>query len=234
MLSNFADVQQAIGSGDNLDKRAEISQPRHFAEVRLPDFGVAVRSRMICERLVGGSFIVRSNVDLARIFHVNLHAGLLDDAADHLSARSNHVANLVHRNLQGVDTWRERGNFSRGPDKPSLILSRMYSRPRCACAIASRMICAVMPPTLMSICSAVMPSLRSGDFEVHVAVVVFCAGNVGQDGVLISFLHQTHGHARHWCLSGTPASINESEAPQTEAIEEEPLDSRMSETTRMA
>ncbi len=35
-------------------------------------------------------------------------------------------------------------------------------------------------------------------------------------------------------LSGTPASINESEAPQTVAIEDDPFDSRMSETTRIA
>ncbi len=31
---------------------------------------------------------------------------------------------------------------------------------------------------------------------------------------------------------GTPASISASEEPQTEAIDEEPFDSRMSETTR--
>src|ERR671910_1583524 len=34
-------------------------------------------------------------------------------------------------------------------------------------------------------------------------------------------------------LSGTPASISDSEEPQTEAIDEEPLDSRMSDTTRI-
>ena len=34
-------------------------------------------------------------------------------------------------------------------------------------------------------------------------------------------------------LIGTPASISDSEEPQTEAIEEEPLDSRMSDTTRI-
>ena len=33
--------------------------------------------------------------------------------------------------------------------------------------------------------------------------------------------------------SGTPASIIDSEPPQTDAIDEEPLDSRMSETTRI-
>ena len=34
-------------------------------------------------------------------------------------------------------------------------------------------------------------------------------------------------------LIGTPASISASEAPQTLAIDEEPLDSRMSDTTRI-
>ena len=35
-------------------------------------------------------------------------------------------------------------------------------------------------------------------------------------------------------LIGTPASINANEAPQTEAIEDEPFDSVISETTRTA
>ncbi len=34
-------------------------------------------------------------------------------------------------------------------------------------------------------------------------------------------------------LSGAPASMSAIEAPQTEAIEDEPLDSRMSDTTRI-
>src|SRR5919106_4805133 len=34
-------------------------------------------------------------------------------------------------------------------------------------------------------------------------------------------------------FSGTPASISDSEEPHTDAIEDEPLDSRMSDTTRI-
>ena len=34
-------------------------------------------------------------------------------------------------------------------------------------------------------------------------------------------------------FSGTPASIMDSDPPQTDAIEDEPLDSVISETTRM-
>ena len=34
-------------------------------------------------------------------------------------------------------------------------------------------------------------------------------------------------------LIGTPASISDSDEPQTDAIDDEPLDSRMSDTTRI-
>src|SRR5215469_3239309 len=36
MLGNFADVQQTVGSRQNLDKRPEVRQPRHSTEVGLP------------------------------------------------------------------------------------------------------------------------------------------------------------------------------------------------------
>ena len=35
-------------------------------------------------------------------------------------------------------------------------------------------------------------------------------------------------------LSGMPAAINDSEAPQTVAIDDDPFDSRMSDTSRIA
>ena len=38
---------------------------------------------------------------------------------------------------------------------------------------------------------------RAGDLEVHVAVVIFRTGDVGEDGVLVAFLHEAHGDARH-------------------------------------
>ena len=36
---------------------------------------------------------------------------------------------------------------------------------------------------------------RAGDLEVHVAVVVLGAGDVGEDGVLVAFLHEAHRDA---------------------------------------
>ena len=36
---------------------------------------------------------------------------------------------------------------------------------------------------------------RAGDLEVHVAVVVFGARDVGEDGVVVAFQHQAHRDA---------------------------------------
>jgi hypothetical protein len=39
VLRNFADMQQTVGAGDDLDERAEIGQPRHSTEVGLAYLG---------------------------------------------------------------------------------------------------------------------------------------------------------------------------------------------------
>ena len=75
----------------------------------------------------------------------------------------------------------------------------------------------------------------AGDLEVHVAVVILGAGDVGEHGVLAASSRPSPGPSR--CrrpalLSGTPASIIASDPPQTDAIDDEPFDSRMSETMR--
>ena len=38
------------------------------------------------------------------------------------------------------------------------------------------------------------------DLEVHIAVVIFGAGNIRQDGIIIAFLYQAHRDARDWSL----------------------------------
>ena len=48
----------------------------------------------------------------------------------------------------------------------------------------------------MSIWRAVMPSARAGDLEVHVAVVVFLAGDVGQDREPVALPDEAHRDAR--------------------------------------
>ena len=63
--------------------------------------------------------------------------------------------------------------------------------------------------------------------------MIFIAQDVGQDGEPVAFLDQTHGDTRdRTASSGTPASIMASDAPQTVAMDDEPLDSVISETMR--
>ena len=47
----------------------------------------------------------------------------------------------------------------------------------------------------MSICSAVTPLLGAGDLEVHVAEVILVAEDVGEDDVVVAFLHEAHRDA---------------------------------------
>ena len=87
----------------------------------------------------------------------------------------------------------------------------------------------------MSIWSEVDALFGSGDLEVHVAEMILIAEDVGQDrGKDPSSLeHEAHsGHTGTGAFSGTPASIIDSDPPQTDAIEDDPFDSVISETIR--
>src|SRR5207244_4507394 len=111
VLGHFADVQQAVQSGKDFNEGAEISQARNLAKIGFPYFGGRGEITDNLQSFRGRSFVIGSDVDFARILHVDLHTGLLDDAANHFAARSDHVANLVHWNLKGINTRRKRRNF---------------------------------------------------------------------------------------------------------------------------
>ena len=103
VFGDFADVQQAIGAGEDLDKSAEIGEANDFPKIGFSHFG---RGRNVADDLQGLThrrFIARSDVDLAGVLNVDLHTGLLNDSADHLASRADQVANLVYGNLQRVD-----------------------------------------------------------------------------------------------------------------------------------
>ena len=61
--------------------------------------------------------------------------------------------------------------------------------------MASRMISEVMPEILMSICMGGYAVTGASDLEVHIAVMIFRACDVGKNGVFIAFLHQAHSDA---------------------------------------
>src|SRR5215471_14413938 len=106
MFRDFADVQKAIGPGNDFDESAELSEAAYFPEIGLANFGGRSEIADNLQGLVGRLLVVRGDVDLAGILNVDLDAGLLDDAADHFAAGPDDVANLVNGNLQGVDAGR--------------------------------------------------------------------------------------------------------------------------------
>ena len=197
VLGHFADVQQPVGAGNDFDEGPKVGQPGHGAQVGLPHFGRRRQVANNLQRPIGGGFVVRSHVHFARVFHIDLHSGLLDDAANHLATGPDDIANLIHRNLQGVDARRVGGNFlpRRGQNLVHLAEDVQPSPLRLRQGFAHDL--RRDAPDLDIHLQGGNAVLGAGDFEVHVAVVIFGARDIGQDGVVVVFLHQSHGHARN-------------------------------------
>jgi hypothetical protein len=106
VLSHFADVQQPVGAGNDLNESTEVGQARDFAQVSLSYLGGRRDIANNLQRLRCGRLIARRDFHQPGIFHVDLDAGLLHDAADHFAAGSDQIANLVHRDLHRVEARR--------------------------------------------------------------------------------------------------------------------------------
>ena len=150
---------------------------------------------MICNALFDGHRIVRGHVHGAIVLNVDLDAGLFDDAADHLAARSDDVADLIHRNLHGVRCG-ERTATSRRAASPITLSMHLENVQTAPARLFQRFLHQRRGDVRhldihLERRDAVF---RSGNLEIHVAVMIFGARDVGQDGVLVAFLHQTHRH----------------------------------------
>ena len=128
--------------------------------------------------------------------HVDLHAGLLDDGLDLLTARPDQVADLVVRDAQLVQARSIRGNCASGAKRlfhyvenlqlGFLGLRQSFAHHRNADA-----------EDLDVHLQRGDSFTRSSNFEVHVAVMIFRARDVREDGIfLVVFNDQAHGNAR--------------------------------------
>ncbi len=123
---------------------------------------------------------------------------------------------------------------SRGAGTTSSILPRMNARPSLACSSARRRMSNVRPVALLSICSAVMPrsvpvTLKSMSPRKSSMPWISDRTTVSPSSWIRPMAMPETGR-----LMGTPPSMRARQLPQVDAIEEEPLDSMTSETTRMA
>ncbi len=138
------------------------------------------------------------NLHAAIVLDVDLAAGLLDDAADHLAARSDQLANLVGRNLQ-AENARRVGRHRRREASPStaFILSKICSRALRACSRRFGHDGMRHVRDLDVHLQRRDAVFRAGDLEIHVAVMIFRARDVGQNRVILAFEHQAHRDARY-------------------------------------
>ena len=121
----------------------------------------------------------------------------------------------------------------RASGSTAFICSRMVKRAVFALPKAISMISSVIPSILISICKAVMPSSVPATLKsISPKWSSSPRMSVRTANLSPSFTKPIAIPATG-ALIGTPASINAKEAPQTEAIEDEPLDSVISDTTRM-
>ena len=162
-------------------------------------------------------------------------AGFLLNAADNLAASADDLADLVDRDMDGLDARRVSGKLrarlgnlgQHGVEDERAAAFRLLER-------ASQ--------NLNRKALGLVVHLQGGDalggaryLEVHVAQEVLKTLDVGQDHNAVVFLDKAHGDAGNRCAQrNAERSMSARVEPQVEAIEEEPLDSMTSETTRMA
>ncbi len=124
-------------------------------------------------------------------------------------------------------------NSARGSSRALLISPRIWSRPSFACCMALPIKALSSPPILISICRAVIPSFVPATLK---SISPRWSSDPRMSDRIAtsspSLIRPMAIPATGFAM-GTPASIRAREPPQTDAIEDDPFDSRMSETTRM-
>src|SRR5882724_8760876 len=194
MLSDFADVEQAIETGKNLDERSEIREAGDGAEIGLADFRCSAKIADNFQRLCRLLLIAGRDVDLAGVFDVDFDARFFDDAANHFAARPDEVANLVGRNLNGVEARGVRGNLLAARSQDFFHLAENMQ------AAGLRLVHGFTHDLRRDALDFDVhlhgrdAFARARDLEVHIAVVIFGASDVGEDGVSIAFLDEAHGN----------------------------------------
>ena len=107
MMRQLRNVHQSVRPRQDFDERAKIHDLAHGPQVHLADLDFLRETTDHLLRLIGRRFIHRRNRDDARILHIDLDPAFRDDAADHLPARTDHIADSVLLDLHRVDARRE-------------------------------------------------------------------------------------------------------------------------------
>ncbi len=149
------------------------------------------------QRRIAAGTAGSEDVDGAVFVDVNLDAGLFDDGLDFLAARTDEVADFVGRDTELEEARRISGNCGawcakRGVHRVQNFEAGFF-RLREGFAHHRNADAGDLDVHL----EGGDAGTRAGDFEIHVAVVIFGACDVGEDGVFASIADdEAHGDAR--------------------------------------
>ena len=183
-MLNFADVEQPFLAGQHFDEYAEGEHTRDCSDEDLSSLDFADEVLDYLDGHSRGLFVDGGDADLAAVFDVDLRAGLLDYAADCLSAGADDVADFFRVDVEGDDfrgCRRKLGarlGYYRVHDVEYLVAAFLRLSERLcqylACDAAGLVV-------HLERCYAIA---SAGYLEVHVSIMVFKALYVGEDADL--------------------------------------------------
>ena len=192
-------MHHAVLARQQLDKHAEVHHADDLARVNLADFDILGNAFDDAARLRGGSLVRRRDIHAAVVVDVDLHARLVDDLVDHLSARSNNLADLIRvdgkaddlRRVSAQVLARLRQHLEHLAEDEQAAVQRLRQR-----LTQNRLVNALDLDIHLDGGDAVH---RARNLEIHVAEEVLQTLDIGQHGHLVAvrILNQTHGHARN-------------------------------------
>src|SRR5580704_13132957 len=185
MFGDFADVQEAVGAGEEFDEGAEFRKTNDFAEVGLADFGGGGDVANHLQGRIAAGAAGRENVDRAVFEDVDFDASGFDDGLDLLAAWTDEVADLVLRNLQLEEARSVGGNLR------TRFAERLFHGVENLQASFFRLGQGFAHHGDAD-AEDLDVHLKRGDactstcdFEIHVAVMVFGAGDIGEDRIFL-------------------------------------------------
>src|SRR5690606_4658377 len=193
LVGDLRDVYQTVLAGQDADEGAKVDDALDLASVDLADFRFSGDTVNPCLGSVGGVLAGGEDLHGAVVGDVDGGAGLFADTADGGATLTDHVTDLV-----GVDLHADHGRRVGGQ-----LLARRRQHFVHLLEDVQTSVMGLVQGQFHDLFGDALDLdvhlqrgntlLGTGYLEVHIAQVVFVTEDVGQDGKLLAFLHQTHG-----------------------------------------
>src|SRR5437879_13523418 len=196
MLGDFANMQETVGAVKKLDDSAKFREANDFAEIGFADFGAGGDIANHLQGRVAAGSTGGEDVHGAVFEDVDLDAGSFDDGLDLLAARPDEVADFVLRDFQLEEARGVGGNC--GARLAERLLHGVENLEAGLLRLRERFAHHADGDAQYLDVHLQRGDARAsaGDFEVHVAVMIFGSGDVREDGVFLAVTDdEAHGDA---------------------------------------